>query len=69
MSECINLSQPPPQDVYIPCIEANMIVETHVGMIQPGLQPLDLVYRDVSGPYTTRLYGARYYVTFLFDAK
>ena len=68
MSQGIDLSQPPPQDVCIPCTEANMRVEPQTDMIQPGLQPLDLVHSDVSGPHTTGPYGARYYVTFLCDA-
>ncbi len=37
-------------------------------IIQPGLQPLDFVISDVSGPHTNGLYGARYYLTFLYDA-
>lgn len=36
MSQGIDLSQPPPQDVYVPCTEANMRVEPHTDMIQPG---------------------------------
>ncbi len=68
ISQSIDLSQSLLQDVCIPCTEANMRVEPHINMIQPGLQPLDLVHSDVSGPYTTELYGARYYVTFLCDA-
>ncbi len=44
-----------------------MRVELHIGMIQPGLRPLGLVHSDVSGPNTTGLHKARYYLTFLFD--
>ena len=31
------------------------------------MEPLDLVHSDVSGPYTTRQYRAKYYITFLCD--
>ena len=65
MSQGINLSQLPPKDVCIPCKEANMRVEPHINMLQPGLQLLDLVHNNLS---TTGLYGARYYVIFLCDA-
>lgn len=36
-------------------------------MIKPGLQPLDLVYSDVSRTHTTKLYGPNYYVIFLYN--
>ena len=68
MSEDIDLSKTPPEDVCIPCTEANMQVEPYRDMIQPGQDPLDLVHSDVSGPHTTEIYGAKYYVTFLCDA-
>ncbi len=65
MSQGLNLSQLPPQDVCIPCKEANMRVEPHINILQPRLQSLDIVHNNVS---TTGLYGARYYVIFLCDA-
>ena len=68
MSEGIDLSKTPPEDVCISCTEANMQVELHKDMIQPSQDPLDLVHSDVSGPYTTGIYGVKYYVTFLCDA-
>ena len=68
MSKGIDLSKPPPEDVCIPSIEANMQVEPHKDLIQPSLKPFNLVYSDVSGPHRTGLYGAKYYVTFLCDA-
>lgn len=45
-----------------------MRVEPQINIIQPALQPLEFVYNNSSGPYTTKLYGTRYYFTFLYDA-
>ena len=69
MSQGIDLFQPPPQDICIPFTEVNMRVEPHLDMIQPGLQPLDCVHSlSISGPHKNELYGARYYVNFLYNA-
>lgn len=68
MSEGIDLSKPPPEDVCIPCTKANMRVEPHKDPIQSGQDPLDLVHSDDAKPHTTGLYGAKYYVTFLCNA-
>ena len=68
MSKGIDLSKTPPEDVCISCTEANMQVEPHRDMIQPGQDPLDMVHSDISGPHTTGIYVAKYYVTFLCNA-
>ncbi len=60
MSQGIDFPQPPPQDVWIPYTEANMRIDPYTDMIQPGLQPLDLVHSDVSRPNTNGCYAARY---------
>ncbi len=51
----IDLSQPRPQYVCIPYTETNMRVKPHIDMIQPGLQPLDFVNSNLSGPNTIEL--------------
>ncbi len=53
MSQNIDLSQQlsqdvSPQDVWIPSREPNMWSESYIDIIQPGLQPLNLVYSNVS---------------------
>ncbi len=67
MYQLSDLSEPSPQNICIPCTEANMRVKPHIDMIQPCLQPLDLVHSNISELHTTGLYGARYYIIFLFD--
>ena len=37
-----------------------MRIDPYIDMIQPGLQPLDLVHSDVSRPNTNGCYAARY---------
>lgn len=44
-----------------------MQVESYKDMIQLGQESLDLVHSNISSPYTTGLYEAIYYITFLYN--
>lgn len=67
MFEGIDLCQTPPENICISRTEANIRVESHENMIQPGWKPLDLVYSNISGTHTIALYEAKYYITFFSD--
>lgn len=64
----IDLTKPLPHRACEPCSIGNLQAEPHRDRIEPGLEPLDLVHSDVTGPFIEGLYGATYFVTFLCDA-
>ncbi len=44
-----------------------MHFELYKDNIEPGFQPLDLIYSDVSGSYIPNCSRAKYYITFFDD--
>ena len=67
MSDGIDLTRPPPNDVCAPCTIASLQTEPHKSSIEPGRHFLELVHSDLIGPMETAPSGARYAVTFLED--
>lgn len=68
MANDIDLTKPLPHSACKPCSIGNLQAEPHCNKIKAGLEPLDLVHSDVTGPFIEGLYGATHFVTFLCDA-
>lgn len=64
----INLTKLLPYSVYKLCLIGNLQAKAHQNQIKPGLEPLDLVYSEVTGFYIEGLYRVTYFITFLCNA-
>ncbi len=67
MANGIDLIKPLPHSACELCPIGNLQVEAHRDQIEPGLEPLNLVYSDVTGTFIEGLYGATHFVTFLYN--
>ena len=54
--------------IYEPYSIGNLQMKAHQDWIEPRLETLNLVHSDVIGSFIKRLYGATYFVTFLYNA-